>query len=319
MTHYDVFNGDADGICALAQLRLAEPIESTLVTGVKRDIGLLDRVQAGEGDSVTVLDISLDKNRAALDRILAVGARVRYFDHHFPGEIPVHPRFHCHVETLPDKGTSLLVDEYLGGQHRAWALVGTFGDNFDAAARRAAEPLGLNEADLGLLRDLGIYINYNGYGAEVADLHFAPDALYRRLSHYTDPLDFIAEDPAFATLRDGFMNDMALARGLTPTLALEHHRLFILPADPWGRRAGGVFANELAQASPDSAHAMLTRLPGGGFVVSVRAPIARPVGADVLCRSFPTGGGRKAAAGINQLPEADYDRFVAAFIESFRA
>jgi len=36
MAYYDVFNGDADGICALHQLRLAEPREATLVTGVKR-------------------------------------------------------------------------------------------------------------------------------------------------------------------------------------------------------------------------------------------------------------------------------------------
>jgi hypothetical protein len=47
MTHYDVFNGDADGICALQQLRLAEPGTSVLVTGVKRDIGLLARVDGG--------------------------------------------------------------------------------------------------------------------------------------------------------------------------------------------------------------------------------------------------------------------------------
>jgi hypothetical protein len=46
MTHYDIFNGDADGLCALVQLRLQHPIETTLVTGVKRDIQLLDRVNA---------------------------------------------------------------------------------------------------------------------------------------------------------------------------------------------------------------------------------------------------------------------------------
>ena len=63
MGYVDVFNGDADGICALQQLRLAEPIQSVLVTGVKRDINLLQDVQAGKGDEVTVLDISLDKNR----------------------------------------------------------------------------------------------------------------------------------------------------------------------------------------------------------------------------------------------------------------
>ena len=54
----DVFNGDADGLCALHQLRLAEPAASELVTGPKREIGLLKRVQASAGDRVTVLDIA---------------------------------------------------------------------------------------------------------------------------------------------------------------------------------------------------------------------------------------------------------------------
>ena len=46
MTTIDVFNGDADGLCALHQLRLAEPRESVLVTGVKRDIALVERGRA---------------------------------------------------------------------------------------------------------------------------------------------------------------------------------------------------------------------------------------------------------------------------------
>jgi len=46
---YDVFNGDADGICALIQLRRADPKpDATLITGVKRDIELLERVPSGE-------------------------------------------------------------------------------------------------------------------------------------------------------------------------------------------------------------------------------------------------------------------------------
>ena len=88
MNLIDVFNGDADGICALHQLRLAEPGDSELVTGPKRDISLLKRVRAGAGDRVTVLDIALSKNRDALDRLLEAGAQVRYFDHHQPGDIP---------------------------------------------------------------------------------------------------------------------------------------------------------------------------------------------------------------------------------------
>jgi hypothetical protein len=62
VTHFDVFNGDADGLCALHQLRLARPIESVLVTGVKRDIELLPRVAAVAGDAVTALDISLESS-----------------------------------------------------------------------------------------------------------------------------------------------------------------------------------------------------------------------------------------------------------------
>jgi len=243
MAHYDVFNGDADGICALQQLRLCEPLQATLVTGPKREIALLKRVPASAGDVITVLDISLHSNRDALERVLATGARVRWFDHHFPGEIPTHLGLDCYIETQPEKGTSLLVDDYLGGRHRAWAVVGTFGDNFDVAARRVAEPLGLAESDLGRLRDLGIYLNYNGYGAELADLHFPPDALYRRICPYADPLAFVAEDPAFPVLRDGYADDMYRARGLQPSLVTEKHRLMILPAEPWARRASGVLAN----------------------------------------------------------------------------
>ena len=236
MPSFDVFNGDADGICALQQLRLAQPRNSTLVTGVKRDIALLERVAAGPDDQVTVLDIALGPNRAALAILLATGAQVHYFDHHFPGDIPQHPGLEYHIETLPDKGTCLLVDEYLGGRFRAWAVVGTFGDNFDAAARRAAAPLALGETDLGRLRELGIYLNYNGYGATVADLHFAPDDLYRRLHPYVNPLDFIAQDPVFRSLGDGYADDMARARGTSPALAIEGRRLYTLPADPWARR-----------------------------------------------------------------------------------
>lgn len=317
MTCFDVFNGDADGLCALQQLRLAHPLATVLVTGVKRDIGLLARVKAVSGDQITVLDLALDKNLPALARILAAGARVRYFDHHFPGEIPDHPGLEAHIETAPDRGTSLLVDDYLGGIHRAWAVVGTFGDNFDESARHAAQPLGLTEAQLNALRDLGIYLNYNAYGTEVTDLHIPPDALFRRLQPYADPLEFIDRDAAFRSLRDGFADDMAKARAVKPVIDRPGHRLHILPATPWARRAGGVLANELARAAPDQAHALLTHLPAGGFVVSVRAPLKRRQGADELCRLFPTGGGRPAAAGINHLPEAAYEVFVAAFLAAF--
>ena len=85
MTFIDVFNGDADGICALIQLRKASPQTAQLVTGVKRDINLLKRVDATAGDHISVLDISFDKNRSDVQRLLNQGATIEYFDHHYQG------------------------------------------------------------------------------------------------------------------------------------------------------------------------------------------------------------------------------------------
>ena len=70
--NYDLFNGDADGICALLQLRKEQPLDAELVTGVKRDINLLGKIDAGAGDQVTVLDVSMDKNKAALEAMRAI-------------------------------------------------------------------------------------------------------------------------------------------------------------------------------------------------------------------------------------------------------
>ncbi|MGB5547410.1 MAG: hypothetical protein WBM74_12630, partial [Polyangiales bacterium] len=63
MAQIDIFNGDADGICALTQLRNAEPLQSTLITGVKRDIALVAKAEVAAGDRITALDLSFDKNR----------------------------------------------------------------------------------------------------------------------------------------------------------------------------------------------------------------------------------------------------------------
>lgn len=72
--HFDFFNGDADGICALIQLRLTKPLASVLLTGVKRDIKLLDKIKVNKGDQLTVLDVSLQKNRQRFIEFLAAGA-----------------------------------------------------------------------------------------------------------------------------------------------------------------------------------------------------------------------------------------------------
>jgi hypothetical protein len=314
---YDVFNGDADGICALHQLRLADPADSGLVTGPKRDISLLKRIKAAAGDRITVLDIALSKNRDALDRLLEAGAQVRYFDHHQPGDIPVHPNFEPHIDTDANVCTSLLVNRYLQGRHLAWAVAAAFGDNLADAARQAAVPLSLSADQLAQLQSLGECLNYNGYGETLDDLFFDPADLYRQLRPFADPFAFIAESPAYPTLKTGYREDMARAVDVDPMEARASGRIFMLPAEKWARRISGVFGNQLAVESPAQAHAVLTGKPEGGYLVSVRAPLVARSGADELCSQFDSGGGRRGAAGINHLPESELGRFVALFFKTF--
>ncbi|MCX7893535.1 MAG: acetyltransferase [Burkholderiales bacterium] len=313
MPRYDVFNGDADGLCALQQLRLESPEENELVTGTKRDVRLLGRVPARAGDAITVLDISVDANREALARALAAGATVRWFDHHYAGEPVVAPNFEPHIDTSPEICTSLIVDRFLGGRRRAWAIAAAFGDNLVALATRLAREAGLGEAETAALRALGQSLNYNAYGDSVADLRYDPAALARRLRRYEDPFDFLRAEPVVKELQAGYAEDLANARRTQPTPVSPAARAWFLPQAPWARRVFGAFANALAAEQPAFAHAVLAPRPDGTWSVSLRAPAARPEGCDELARAFPTGGGRKAAAGIDRLPQPDVDRFLGAF------
>ncbi len=318
MSHYDVFNGDADGLCALQQLRLEKPIDDAqLITGVKRDIALLQQVDVTTGDTITVLDISLDKNRDALQQALDKGASVEYFDHHFAGEIPQHEKLTTHINTAADVCTSLLVSAHLEHRHLAWAVTGAYGDNLYAVARAVAAPLNLSDEQLDTLCELGTCLNYNGYGNDLADLFFHPRELALKIRPYVDPLEFANSDPSYRILRDGYNEDMAKADALQATFAHKKQALYIMPDAAWSRRVSGVYGNLLARNHPDRAHAILTALDDGSYRVSIRAPLNNKAGADELCREFPTGGGRAAAAGINRLEARDYDHFVERFLHRF--
>jgi hypothetical protein len=317
MTHYDVFNGDADGLCALHQLRLEQPLESVLVTGAKRDITLLERVAAQAGDSATVLDVSLASNRAALEALLARGVTVQYFDHHFAGKLPEHPRLQATIDTAPDVCTGILVDRYLQGRRRIWAVVAAFGDDLESPALALASTLGLASGQLSALRGLGETLAYNAYGDTLEDLVVHPATLYRTLAPYADPLRLLQAEPLLARIAEVRRADLAQAYQLEPAYTLARAAVYILPDAAWCRRARGAFGNYVAQRNPEIAHAILAPGAKGGYTVSVRAPRAKPTGADALCRGFATGGGRAAAAGINHLPEDQLPEFVQRLGEAF--
>ncbi len=99
MSNIDVFSGGADGLCGLHQFRLTYRIDSTLLTGVKRDLRLLDRVEANSSDVVSVFNVPVGTNREALFRLLGLGVQCICFDGHFKGIVGKHP------------GLTLLVDQ----------------------------------------------------------------------------------------------------------------------------------------------------------------------------------------------------------------
>lgn len=322
MTIYDVFNGDADGICALLQLRHAAPCQSELITGIKRDIKLLEKVNAGQNDRINVLDVSLDKNRPDILRNLENGAHIFYVDHHFCGDIPVNNKLTTLIDTQPDICTSLLINQHLHShkkeQYPLWAITGAFGDNLNVSAQTLAKEQHLKQVEMECLKSLGIYINYNGYGASLDDLHFAPDELFKKLLPYKNPLNAIDDSSSvYQELKSGYDADNAHVANLKPEHKTDKVALFILPNKTWARRISGVYSNDLVNQFPDRAHAVLTENDNNGFLISVRAPLNNKTGADELCRQFEGGGGRKAAAGINHLPQEELAIFIDKLTQQF--
>ena len=290
MRRIDVFNGDADGLCALRQLRLAEPAASELVTGVKRDIALLER-----------------------------GVRVRYFDHHHAGEIPSHPGLEAFIDASGGICTSMLVDRYLGGRFRAWAVAAAFGDGLDQAALNLGAAMALGAAELEQLRELGRSLNYNAYGETEDDLLVPPARLYHVLAKYEDPLRFVAEHELCRRLDAGRHADLAAVSDMEPYWTGRGCEVYLLPDAPSSRRVSGTFANQLARQHARRAIAVLAPSRDAGYVVSVRVrvPAGARAGADEFCGAFPGGGGRREAAGIDRLPAAGLELFVRRFAEAF--
>jgi hypothetical protein len=319
MASFDVFNGDADGLCALQQLRLASPASASRITGAKRDVALLERVPAVAGDEVTVLDVAVHPNRVALGRLLDAGVRIRWFDHHHAGALPVHPGFEAHLDTDPGVCTALIVDEHLGHRFAPWAVVGAFGDNLDASAHALADAVGIDPQRRAVLRTLGQALNHNAYGDEPDDLLIHPAELYLLLAPYADPFEFAARAPMFERLAAALHDDLARARACRPLLRADRAEVFVLANAPWARRVRGTLGNALVADAPHRAHAIAVPRTGGGFTVSVRVPAGTQPSADAFCRCYPGGGGRAIAAGIDRLPDAQLAAMARRFVDTYGA
>ena len=311
MTHFDIFNGDADGIFALHQMRLENPLPSAvLITGVKRDILLLSHVADRKDSSISVFDISLDSNRQYLDTLLSNNNSVEYFDHHFAGDIPDSPLLFHKINVSPESCTSLIVNNVLYGKNFMWAICGAFGDNLHRQAEQLADDRNLTEKQTLQLREIGELFNYNGYGSTVNDLHFHPGKLYRSVQNFENPFDFLIASPIIDTLREGFNCDLEEALKQKESQVKGKNNVYFFPNAAWARRIQGIFSNLKAREEPDIAHALIVENDDLSLRVSLRAPLSDRRDADSICKLFPTGGGRAAAAGINSLPPAMLDDFL---------
>ena len=305
--NYDVFNGDADGILALVQWRLAYPEENQLITGIKRDISLLKRIPIENIDktsTVTVFDISMEKNIEALKCILQRGAKVVYADHHRPGEIPQSSQLDAHIDLSSDTCSALIVDELLNGKFHFWAIAAAYGDNLVDVADKLARKAGLSDSEANLLKEFGTLINYNGYGAHTDDLAYHPADLFRLLVKESNPFDIIGQTGSpYDVLKTAFESDFKQAESAEVIHESSVCLAVQLADEPWSRRISGTFGNHLANQNPERAHLVITEVDNQHVLVSLRAPLNNKAHAGDICSQFETGGGRAGAAGINKLPK----------------
>jgi hypothetical protein len=149
----------------------------------------------------------------------------------------------------------MIVDRFLGGRRRVWAIVAAFGDGLTEAAQALAAPLELDATRLAQLRELGEGLAYNAYGDAETDLIVAPAALYRLLSGYADPFRFIRQEQPAQILaarrrsRTGARWSRSWRRTRSPSPCC--------PTRPDRRVRGS--SNELARSAAQRAHAVHAR------------------------------------------------------------
>ena len=271
------FNGDADGICSMIQWGLVHGIEGMKVTGVKRDIELLERVHPVYGDEIVVMDISLARNHVRATELCEKGFKITWFDHHLAGESIT--GLEANIDTSSNVCTAKIVESYLQVESD-WVQVALHGDGL---SEHSSKPE---------YKELGELLNYNGYGADISDLHFHPEELLTHCLESNTPEQFMST-PAFMKLQRGFAEDMSNAESIENV-----DGIYLLPNEAWARRVVGVMAHRI-NAQGSGPHVIAID-KGDTLQVSMRGES----GIGELCAIFG-GGGRATAGGIDALPKGE--------------
>jgi nanoRNase/pAp phosphatase (c-di-AMP/oligoRNAs hydrolase) len=315
MKHYDVFNGDADGIISLHQYRLQFPRESELITGVKRDVKLLRNLQNIKNSVLSVFDISLLSNSEYIENILKNKNKVRWFDHHEPGNIDLGKNFSIKVDSDPNCCTNILVDKFIDGLHRPWTICGAYGDNLHEQAEKLNPCFG--EIKMLELKEIGETLNYNGYGNKESDLTVHPKDVYLDIHKYRSPFQYRKKSEIYNKIYTQMKSDESELNSSEILHTSNIGDIILLPNTKASIRYSGIYSNKQTTDNPNKAFAILTNINDDTYRVSIRSPKNNPTGASKLALQFPTGGGREKAAGINELPKIELKSFIEKFEEVY--
>lgn len=311
MKYYDFFNGDADGIISLHQYRLQFPRKSELFTGVKRDVKLLRHAVDIKNASFTVFDISLLSNSDYIKDILKNNNKVSWFDHHEPGDINLGDNFSIKVDTDPNCCTNILVDKFIDGLHRPWTICGAYGDNLHEQAEKL-NPC-FSETAMLQLKEIGETLNYNGYGNQESDLNVHPKDVYLDIQKYRSPFQYRKKSEIYNKINTQMKSDETELNSSEILHTSKTGNIILLPNTKASIRYSGIYSNKQTTDNPNKAFAILTNINEDTYRISIRSPKNNPVGASKLALSFPTGGGREKAAGINELPKTELKKFIEKF------
>jgi hypothetical protein len=185
------------------------------------------------------------------------------------------------------------------------------------------------------LRRVGVLLNYNAYGDEPGDALFDAADIAVRMAGIPSALDFCWEQSLIAPLAARFDEDRELFHQLAPLVESASACAYLVPDEAFARRYGATWANERVMQKPSEALAVIHPRKNGTYTVSIRSPrdwraAGAMEGKDAkegkdgavrsaaeLAKEFPTGGGRKLAAGIDVLPADQLQRFTDRFREFY--
>lgn len=271
------FNGDADGICSMVQWGLVHGIEGQIVTGVKRDIELLKKVHPNMGDEIVVMDISLARNHVMARKFCDDGFKMTWFDHHLPGDAI--EGLETYIDTSANVCTAKIVEDFLQLKSD-WSEVALHGDGLSQYSSKPE------------FKELGELLNYNGYGADLSDLHIHPDKLMLICLESKTPERFM-KTSEFTILQQGFATDISKANSVEIV-----DGIYLLPDESWARRVVGVMAHRINSEKPGPHVIAIDK--GDTLQVSLRGQS----GIGDICAKFG-GGGRATAGGIDALPKGE--------------